>query len=154
EPGIGKTRLVSEFAHVALDSGALVLAGRCDEGLSRPYQPFVEALEHLVAHAPPEMLDRHVRRHGDSITRLIPALGAGSRGASPEPTESERYVLFESIDELLATASKGGPLVLVLEDVHWADPPTLQLLGWLVNKPRSWPLMLASTCRIHGTDKD
>ena len=44
--------------------------------------------------------------------------------------------------------------MLVLEDIHWADPPTVQLLGWLVNKPRNWPLMLVCTCRIHGTEKN
>ncbi len=81
EPGIGKTRLVSEFAEQARAAGALVLAGRCDDGLSLPYQPFVEALEHLVAHAPRALLERHVAEYGESVARLVPALAGRATGA-------------------------------------------------------------------------
>ena len=60
EAGIGKTRLASEIARTAHESGILVLAGRCDEELSVPYQPFVEALEQLVDHAPERLLSAHL----------------------------------------------------------------------------------------------
>src|SRR5262249_26693995 len=101
EPGIGKTRLVSEFAHDAHADGLLVLAGGWDDVLTLPYQPFVEALEHLVAHAPKELLERHIAEYGNSIARLVPSLSARGSGDSPEatePSESERYVLFRAIE--------------------------------------------------------
>ena len=89
EPGIGKTRLVSEFARDAHADGTLVLAGRCDDDLSLPYQPFVEALEHLVAHAPAELLERHIAEYGESIARLVPALSAHAPDA-PAVARAER----------------------------------------------------------------
>jgi DNA-binding SARP family transcriptional activator len=157
EPGIGKTRLVSEFAHGAHSVGTLVIGGRCDDGLNLPYQPFVEALEHLVAHAPAELLERHIAEYGESIARLVPALSehvAQTPVVAAEPSESERYVLYRAIMGLLAAACEGGPVLLVLEDLHWAELPTLHLLRRLLTSPRSWGLMLLATCRVEGLGED
>ena len=159
EPGIGKTRLVSEFAEQARSDGVLVLAGRCEDGLSLPYQPFVEALEHLVAHAPRALLQRHVAEYGDSVARLVPALADRATGAPPataEPSESERYVLFRAIEGLLAAAAAAAhqPLLMVIEDLHWAEPPTLTLLRRLLSSPRRWALVIVSTCRVGGLGED
>ena len=157
EPGIGKTRLVSELAQEAHGGGVLVLGGRCDDGLGMPYQPFVELLEHLVAHAPTELLERHIDEYGDSIARLVPELS--TRGGRPPAedypsSESERYVLFRAIEGLLAAVCEAGPVLLVLEDLHWADLPTLKLLRRLLTSPRGWPLMVVSTCRVDGLGAD
>ena len=159
EPGIGKTRLVSEFAEQARGDGVLVLAGRCEDGLSLPYQPFVEALEHLVAHAPRALLERHVAEYGESVARLVPALAGRATGAPPvagEPSESERYVLFRAIEGLLAAAAAAAhqPLLLVIEDLHWADPPTLTLLRRLLSSPRRSALVVLSTSRVDGLGED
>lgn len=155
EPGIGKTRLVSEFAQDAYADGALVLAGRCDDVLRLPYQPFVEALEHLIAYAPAELLQRHIAEYGESIARLVPALHATeARMVAEEPSESERYVLFRAIEGLISAACEDGPVLLVLEDLHWAELPTLELLRRLLISPRTWPLMLLSTCRVDGLGED
>lgn len=157
EPGIGKTRLVSEFAQDAHAAGTLVLAGRCDDGLSLSYQPFVEALEDLIAHTPAELLERHIADYGESIARLVPALSARATDSpmvAVDPSESERYVLFRAIEGLLSAACQGGPVLLVLEDLHWADLPTLKLLRRLLTSPRSWALLLVSTCRIEGIGED
>jgi DNA-binding SARP family transcriptional activator len=153
EAGIGKTRLVSEVAREAHAAGTLVLAGRCDEGLDLPYQPFVEALEHLVEHAPKELLEDHVAHYGDSLVRLVPALADRVSG---EPTvmprasefEFERYVLFRAIEGLLAAPSAGGSVLLVVEDLHWADLPTLKLLRRLLASARRSPLVVLCTCRV------
>src|SRR5262245_41731693 len=75
EPGIGKTRLATEAALAYHAAGATVLLGTCDEDASLPYQPFVEALRHYVAHAPEEVLRTHVAEHRGEIGRLIPELG-------------------------------------------------------------------------------
>jgi DNA-binding SARP family transcriptional activator len=157
EAGIGKTRLVSEFARDAHAAGALVVAGRCDDGLNLPYQPFVEALEHLVAHTPTPRLKRHITEYGGSIARLVPALSAhagDAAGTEVEPSESERYVLFRAIEGLLSAECEDGPVLLVLEDLHWADLPTLHLLRRLLTSARSWALMVVSTCRLEGLGKN
>ena len=157
EPGIGKTRLVSEFARKAHAAGTLVLAGRCDNALDLPYQPFVEALEHLVDNAPIELLESHVAEHGDSIARLVPALasrvtGTPSRGS--ERSEPDRYVLFRAIERLLAAACERGPVVLVLEDLHWAEIATVSLLRRLLTSPTGPPLMLVGTYRARELAND
>lgn len=154
EPGIGKTRLVSEFARAVHDRGTLVVAGRCDDGLDLPYQPFVEALDHLVEHAPPELLRAHVREHGGRVARLVPALDRLGRSA-PGPTgESERYMLFGAIEDLLLSAAGAGPLLVVLEDLHWADLPTVRLLRRLLTSPRSGAVLFLATCRSSQLEPD
>ena len=151
EAGIGKTRLASEIARTAHESGILVLAGRCDEELSVPYQPFVEALEQLVDHAPERLLSAHLAEYGDSLARLVPALGVrGGRTptAGQPPTESERYVLFRAIEGLLRATCAGAGVLIVLEDLHWADVPTLKLLRSLLTSPRNLALVVLCTCRV------
>jgi DNA-binding SARP family transcriptional activator len=157
EPGIGKTRLASEFAEQARGGGVLVLAGRCDDGLSLPYQPFVEALEHLVAHAPRALLEGHVAEYGESVARLVPALAGRTAGATPvtaEPSEFERYVLFRAIEGLLSAVAANQPVLLVIEDLHWADQPTLTLLRRLLSSPRPSAMVILSTCRVDGIGQD
>ncbi|HEV7174723.1 MAG TPA: BTAD domain-containing putative transcriptional regulator [Solirubrobacteraceae bacterium] len=155
EAGIGKTRIVSELARGAHDDGVLVLGGRCDDGLGLPYQPFVEVLEHLVAHASAELLERHIAEYGESVARLVPELSARA-GRRPAPEQqsgdSERYVLFRAIEGFLAEVCEAGPVLLVLEDLHWADVPTLTLLRRILTSPREWPLMILSTSRVDGLD--
>jgi tetratricopeptide (TPR) repeat protein len=150
EPGIGKTRLVSEFATDAHAAGVVVLAGRCDNGLNVPYQPFVEALEQLIANAPADLLARHIARYGDSVARLVPALAerAEIQSVATEPSESERFQLFRAVDGLLSAACDRGKVLLVLEDLHWASTPTLDLLRRLVTAPHARALMLLGTCRV------
>ena len=154
EAGIGKTRIVSELARGAHADGVLVLGGRCDDGLGLPYQPFVEILEHVVAHASAELLERHIFGYGESVARLVPELSARA-GRRPAPEhqsgEAERYVLFRAIEGLLAEVCETGPVLLVLEDLHWADQPTLTLLRRILTSPREWPLMVLSTARVEGS---
>ncbi|HEY2440518.1 MAG TPA: BTAD domain-containing putative transcriptional regulator [Solirubrobacteraceae bacterium] len=151
EAGIGKTRLASEIARTAHESGVLVLAGRCDEELSVPYQPFAEALEQLVEHAPERLLTAHLAEYGDSLARLVPALavrGGRTPTAWQAPSESERYVLFQAIEGLLRTTCAGAAVLIVLEDLHWADVPTLKLLRSLLTSPRTLAVMVLCTCRV------
>src|SRR5205807_1204791 len=132
------SRLVTEFGTAAHHDGATVLHGRCDEELRIPYQPFVEALRHYVTHAPDDVLRDHVRGHDGELSRLVPEL---SRRVGPldEPPpaepELERYRLFDAVASLLAAESRRAPVVLLLEDLHWADQPTLLLLRHLARWP-------------------
>ena len=128
EAGIGKTRLCAHLALQARAEGATVLYGRCDEDLGVPYQPWGQALEHLVKEAPQKVLDAHVERHGGDLARLAPALRErlpelpSARESDPE---TERYLLYAAAADLLEGASEREPLLLILDDLHWADQPTL-----------------------------
>ncbi|MGD0638944.1 MAG: AAA family ATPase, partial [Nitrososphaerales archaeon] len=148
EPGQGKTTLVSEFARQAYDRGTTVLLGRCDEEVGAPYRPFREALSHLVAHVDEELLRTHVASHGGELARMVPALGQRLGELPPPQTtdpDTERYLLYAAVVELLEEASRQRPLVLVLDDLHWADKPSLQLLRDVVaNSSASQLLILGS----------
>ena len=134
EGGIGKTTLVAHAAREAYARGTLVLYGRCDEDLQIPYRPFAEALDHLVKHAPRDLLERQARHHGGVLARMVPELGkrveapAGALGTA----EADPYMLFSAAAALLADASREAPLMLVLDDLHWADAPTIPLLRYLL----------------------
>ncbi len=134
EPGIGKTRLVSEFVGRAEADGALVLFGRCDDETLVPYQPFIEALRGYVGRCPIEQLRRQVTDGGPELSRILPALRRRLPDL-PEPprseSETERFRLFELVAGFLARIEASAPLVLVLDDLHWADRPTLSLLRHL-----------------------
>ncbi len=135
EAGLGKTTLAAEAARRAHDAGACVLLGRCDEDLSVPYGPFVEALSLYVANAKEELLRAHVQAHSGELTRLVPAM-ATRLEKLPAPQSSdpdtERYLLFAAVVGLLSEASTNQPVVLVLDDLQWANKPSLQLVRHLV----------------------
>lgn len=150
EPGIGKTRLVSEIAVRAHDEGATVLFGRCHENLGVAYEPFIEVLRHYASLCPVEVLDEHVRTHGGELTRLVPEVAARVADVPPPRTgdaESERYWLFDAIASLIAAAAQERPLVLVLDDLHWASTSTLLLLRHLIEVPEPMPLLVMGTFR-------
>jgi class 3 adenylate cyclase/tetratricopeptide (TPR) repeat protein len=150
EPGIGKTRLVAQAAADAHAEGATVLFGRCGEGLGVPYRPIVEALRQYVATCPTSALAAHVARHGGELGRLIPELAARVSDLPPpraaEP-ETERYLLFEAVAGLLAGAAGDGPVLVVLDDLHWADRATVALLDHLVRWAPPMAAVLVGTFR-------
>ncbi|MDQ6725901.1 MAG: AAA family ATPase, partial [Actinomycetota bacterium] len=135
EPGIGKTTLVAHMARAAHVQGARVLYGRCDEDLGIAYQPFVEALSYYVMTCPSGELATHLGTHGGELTRLAPCL-RGRVQHLPSPAvagpEEDRYRLFEVVSGLLTVAAAKSPVVLVLDDLHWAAAPTLLLLRYLL----------------------
>ncbi|MDQ1462516.1 MAG: hypothetical protein QOI08_4000, partial [Actinomycetota bacterium] len=150
EAGIGKTRLATELARGANDDGATVLYGRCDEDLGVAYQPWIESLGHLVCHAPDSLLAEYVEAHGGELLRLVPGLQARRPEvvAPPESDpEAERYLLFGAVTALLASASALAPVVLVLDDLHWGDKPTLLLLKHLVASRSVSRLLIIATYR-------
>ncbi len=130
EPGSGKSRLVREIAHQAAKDGALVLYGACDAVVRTPYRPFVEALDQLVRASDPDELRADLGPAGGELTRLLPDLRSRV-GDLPEPVvadqDTERHRLNAAVSDLLVAAGRRRPLLLVFEDGHWADTPTLLL---------------------------
>ena len=149
EPGIGKTSLASDLARKVFEQGALVLYGRCDEDLGIPYQPWVEALGHLVRYGPQSLLDDHIQTRIAELARLVPELsdrtGVAVSGAVAD--ESERYLLFGAVSDLLVRCSELAPTLLVLDDLHWADRPTLQLVRHVITRNTDVRLCIIGTFR-------
>ena len=119
-----------------------MLLGRCDEEVGAPYRPFHEALSHLVAHADEELLRTHVASHGGELARMVPALGQRLGELPPPQTtdpDTERYLLYAAVVGLLEEASRQRPVVLLLDDLHWADKPSLQLLRHVVANTSASP---------------
>ena len=150
EPGIGKTTLVASFARAAHAEGARVLYGRCDEEFGASYQPFAEALSEYVASAPLADLTAHVARHGSELARLVPAL-TGRLPDLPVPNssdpEADRHRLFEAVTAFLVAAARAAPIVLVLDDLHWAGPPTLLLLRQVLRTTVHVPVVVVGAYR-------
>ena len=150
EPGVGKTRLATELALVAHSAGAVALYGRCDEESLVPHQPFVEALRHYVASCPIAQLTGQLGSNGGELRRLVPELaGRVQTLADPLPGDPEgaRYRLFEAVVGLLVAAARARPVVLVLDDLHWADRPTMLLLTHLLRHSRGARLLVIGTYR-------
>jgi len=150
EPGLGKTTLASNAARAAFDDGACVLMGYCEQGLSSPYQLFSRALDHYVRHAPEDHLRAHVAEHGSALHRLAPSLA--TRVSDLPPTratdpDSERYLLFAAVAGLVADVSTRAVLVLVLDDLQWADDASLALLRHLAATDQPVQLVVIATCR-------
>ena len=150
EAGLGKTTVVAETARAAFDAGACVLFGHSEEDLATPYQLFAEALGHLVTHAPEEQLVAHVQAHGSELARLVPALTSRIPDlpkSSATDTDSERYLLFAAVVGILAQVSQDQPLVLVLDDLQWADRASLQLLRHLIAAEQPMRVLALGTYR-------
>jgi DNA-binding SARP family transcriptional activator/predicted ATPase len=144
EAGIGKTRLVSALAANAVASGYRVLIGRCHESDSiLPFGPWVDACRAGAVSSDDEILAAlHPARRAE-LTRLLPE--AGLEGLPP--TSDSALPLFESVAELVAQVAARLPLVMILEDVHWADEMSLRLLAFVSRRIAARPVLLLVTAR-------
>jgi DNA-binding CsgD family transcriptional regulator/tetratricopeptide (TPR) repeat protein len=154
EPGSGKSRLVREFAAEAAGAGALVLYGACDAVVRTPYGPFVEALDHLVRVVDPAELRGALGPSSGELTRVLPDLPAVV-GELPPPIEAdadtERHRLHTAVTDLLVGLGR-RPVLLVLEDGHWADGSTLLLLRHLARAAGNARVLLLATFRDTEAD--
>jgi hypothetical protein len=157
EPGIGKTRLSEETGVYARLRGVQVLVGRCHETeAALPYIPFVEAIRQYVLDRPTEALREELGEGASDVAKLVSEIrqrlpDLPSSGTT-EP-EQERYRLFESITSFLINASKANPTLLVLDDLHWADKPSLLLLQHLVRRLKGSRIFILGTYRDVELDR-
>ncbi|MCX3062670.1 helix-turn-helix transcriptional regulator [Streptomyces beihaiensis] len=151
EAGVGKTRLVEEFAAAACGHGAVVVTGGCMEigadGL--PFAPFSTALRALRRALPGEVDAAAAGREGE-LARVLPELGeraAADRGLEGRDDESATARLFELTARLLERVAADHTVVVILEDLHWADASTRHLLSYLFRTLRSGRLAVVATYR-------
>src|SRR4051794_14061858 len=153
EPGIGKTRLATELAREAHESGATVLYGRNDAESLVPYQPFVTAVQHYMAHREALELPPELGPELSELARLVPALRRHLpelREPIAEDGETRRYRLFEAVTRVLASVAAEAPTVLILDDLQWADTSTALLLGHMLQDIEANKLLIVGTVRESG----
>ena len=151
EPGIGKTRTAEELATYARVRGAKVHWGRSHEGEGAPaYWPWAQAIRSYVREADPVALAWELGQGAGDVAQLVPDV-RDRLGDVPEPPaldpDEARFRLFDSVASFLAGASRSRPLVLVLDDLHWADEPSLLLLKFVARQVSDSGLLLVGTYR-------
>ncbi|HKN11558.1 MAG TPA: AAA family ATPase [Candidatus Binatus sp.] len=150
--GVGKTRISAEFAAEASQRGFITLVGSCyDRENSLPFNPFVEILESAMAQSPSQ--DAFRAALGDDageMARLMPQLRHLFPDIPPPleiSPEQSRRILFNAVVELLARTATTGPILLLFEDLHWADEGTLSLLNHIARSISKMPVLMVGTFR-------
>jgi DNA-binding CsgD family transcriptional regulator/tetratricopeptide (TPR) repeat protein len=138
EPGIGKTRTAQELATYAESRGTRVLWGWCyEEASAPPYWPWVQPLRSYVQQTNPDQLLSQMGVGAADIAEIISEVREQLPGLEPPPAlepEQARFRLFDSITTFLKNVAHSQPLMLVLDDLHWADKPSLLLLQFLARQ--------------------
>ncbi|HEX2374325.1 MAG TPA: BTAD domain-containing putative transcriptional regulator [Actinomycetota bacterium] len=151
QAGIGKTRTAEELAALAQGRGLRVLWGRCHEGDGAPpYWPWAEALRSSANGHDPEALLAELGRYANEIAQFVPELRERlpkPPAATPLDPEAARFQLFESVADLLRRAAERQPTLLVLDDLHWADKPSLMLLQFLTRRLHDAPVLVLGAYR-------
>jgi DNA-binding CsgD family transcriptional regulator/tetratricopeptide (TPR) repeat protein len=149
EAGIGKTWLVDRFLEQARDRGGRTLTGACLEYGSGdvPYAPFVEALRALVRTVEPERLPALLGAGRTELSRLLPELAPRAATSDQPPERSAPSRLFELILGLFERLSSDQGVVIVIEDIHWSDAATRDLLAFLVRNLRRARVLFVVTAR-------
>jgi class 3 adenylate cyclase len=157
EPGIGKTRLITEVCRdVAVDPGATVLVGGCHDGEVTAYAPFVEALTDWLRATPAAEVTRVLGTEAAVLGRLAPAvhrvLPDLPAPAELGPDEAEAR-LHDAIGQVLARLTAERPALLLLDDLHWADAGTISLLRVVARKATAMRLLVVGTYRDTDLDR-
>jgi tetratricopeptide (TPR) repeat protein len=151
EPGIGKTRLTEAIQDEARARGCMCLVGHAYEMEgSPPYVPFIEMLEYSARVVPPAALKHALGDAAPEVAKLMPELRQMFPDIPPAldvPAEQQRRLLFNAYRDFVERSCRMAPIVTVLEDLHWADDSTLQLLMHLAPAMASWPLLVIGTYR-------
>ena len=155
EPGAGKSRFVEELAVALHRAGAVVLIGTCSPEPGPPYEPFAECLEQLLGGTAEGVLAEYLGGSAHELLRLTP-LVLRHRPDLPSPPGDDRDYrreLFDAVTDLLRSVGQVRPVVCVLEDLHWAGTPTLQLLSHVAQHSAQSRLLLLCTHRTTAPDR-
>jgi tetratricopeptide (TPR) repeat protein len=147
EPGVGKTRISQEVTLACRDRGFVVATGRCYEPHeSVPYYPFLEALSSLYS-AAPDPVRAQAPARWPHVMRLLPDQPVGALPATGASPQEEQQRLFWAVNGFLQAISETAPVALLLDDLHWADDASLELLQHLARHTRSHRVLLLGTYR-------
>ena len=151
EPGIGKTVILHELARIADGSGLLVLEGRATE-LERnvPFAVFLDALDDYLGSLNERVIEPADADGRGELARIFPSL-SGLAGEVAVPAQEERYRAHSAVRSMLGGLAARRPLLLVLDDLHWADEASVELLSHLVRHPGDRPVVLAGAVRSGQT---
>jgi len=150
EPGIGKTRLSVQFAQDCQRNGAVTLYGRCDPETVVPYQPFLEALRGALGAGVLAPLRQRIPGHLAELARVLPELADTAGVIVPTlgaDDSAERYRLFDAVATVLAEVARAQPMLLILDDLHWADKATLLMLRQVIRSAGDAPMLVLGTYR-------
>ena len=147
EPGIGKSRLLQELAGYANISGGDVIKGACFAGSGMPYMPFTEIIATALSGRPDPALPKEVLAELLAIAPEMRLHYPQIKTSLPAVSGADQQRLFEAVVLLLVAHSLSGPLLLIIDDLHWADSGTLALLQHLSRRVRQRPIMIAGTYR-------
>jgi AAA ATPase domain len=144
EPGIGKSRLLAELASRAEERGHLVLAGRATE-LERdlPFALLIDAFDRHLASEPPRRLDDE---HLAQLAAVLPAVGQ-MPGVEPAPSPDGRHRVARAVRGLLELLARQRPVTVLLDDVHWADAASADVLALLIHRPPPTRVLLGLAAR-------
>lgn len=151
EPGIGKTRLTEEAATYAGLRGGRVVAGSCFEGDVAPaYWPWVQVVRQYLAGTSPDQARAALGQGAGEIAQIVSEIRELIPDLKPPPElepDEMRFRLFDAMASFIARASSEHPLVIILDDLHWSDTPSLMLLEFVVRQVRSSNVLLIATYR-------
>ncbi len=155
EPGAGKSRLAAEIALAVHRQGAVVLLGNCSPEPGGPYQPFAECLEHLLGGTEPGVLSACMPDSAAELLRLTPLVWRHRPELTARTGDGRdyRHELFDAVAALLHAVGEQRPVVCVLEDLHWAGQPTLQLLDYVAQRSARSRILLLCTHRTTAPDR-
>jgi DNA-binding SARP family transcriptional activator/tetratricopeptide (TPR) repeat protein len=147
EPGIGKTALTSTWAAHNVDHGAMVVAGRCTPDAALSYQPFIEIAKAVLAAEPYRIRD--VGPAAGNLALLVP--GVGDAKDLPAPIQADpdtvEYLMAEAFAALLKPMPGDPATIMILEDLHWADPQSIAVLAHLARRTDDMPLLIIANYR-------
>lgn len=158
EPGIGKTRLAEEAANLTEPQKMLVLWGRCWEGDGAPaFWPWVQIIRTYMQHCDPAVLASEMSSGAAAIAQVVPEVYTRLPNLSPLPElalDQARFRFFDSVSLFLKRAAAVRPLLLILDDLHWADAPSLLLLQFLAHEASNAPMLIVGAYRDTEVDRE
>ncbi len=152
EAGIGKTRLLREFADVASERNCLTVAGRASEfERDYPFGLFVDALDSYLATLDERLLERLAMDRLGALAAVFPSMHSIDYAVDRPGSTTERFVVHHAVRDLIERLATGRPVVIVLDDLQWADGASLELVASLIRRPPQAPALIVVTVRTgHG----
>ncbi|MDQ3944070.1 MAG: AAA family ATPase [Actinomycetota bacterium] len=151
EPGVGKSRLAEELAIRCIRDGFQTFVGHCYEMGAQPYIPIVEVFEQALAQADsPQAFCQFLGDEAPEVARLVPKLRRLCPDIPPAlelPAEQERRYLFNSVWEVVVRAARSRPMLLILDDLHRTDEPTMLLIQHLAERITEAPVLILGLYR-------